>query len=1144
MLRAEAARAPDGVDRAEFGNNAVMAAAPDLFAEGGATGRALAAVDWAATSLGEPGDWPQGLRTVVGTVLRSRFSMWMGWGTDLVFFCNDAYRRATLGEKFPWALGRPTHEVWAEIWPDIEPRIARVMAGDATWDEDLLLFLERTGFREETYHTFSYSPIAGDDGGVAGLLCVVTEDTERVISGRRLATLRDLGADPTAVRSTDEVVGAALRSITGNALDLPFAAIYTVDDDGGATLAGAAGIPVDHPVVPGRVGPGGRLLGQPLPNAIDAMAIADLPEGLPTGGWDEPPLRAVAVPLPQPGHVRPAGVLLAGLNRYRPLDDGYRSFLGLVAGQVGAALASARTYEAERERAEQLAEIDRAKTAFFTNVSHELRTPLTLLLGPADDALADRSAPLPAVQRERIEVVARNGLRLLKLVNTLLDFSRLEAGRLQAQVEAVDLAALTAELASGFAAAVHRAGLAFEVVREATPPVLVDPEMWAKVVYNLLSNALKFTVTGTITVLVTTGDDGGARLEVSDTGVGIDPAEQHRLFERFYRAQAPSARTHEGSGIGLALVAELVALHGGRVWVRSTPGAGSTFGVDIPAAVGAHRPAPASPVAGGGPGAGTGADTLAGHLAEVARWGATSTPADDAAVDAPPDRARVLVIDDNADMRDYVARLLADDYAVSTAGDGESGLALARSTHPDLVISDVMMPGLDGVEVLAALRADPATAATPVMLLSARAGEEATVEGLEAGADDYLVKPFDARELRARVRANLHLARAARAAIAAAAEAAEREHRIADELQRSLLPAPSGAPDGLGVATYYRPGVAGTQVGGDWFDVIELGAGRAALVIGDVMGRGVRAAAVMGQLRAAVRAYARLDLPPADVLSLLDASVRELGDDQIVTCVCAVFDPADGSLLVANAGHPPPLLLEPGAPARSVGAGGPPLGAAASPPATTRLRLAPGAVLALYTDGLVEHRASDLASGIDRLAAALPAAVTAGAFAEAPARLVEAMLPEGPTDDVAVLLAVAAPSGAGATARVDLDPDVTAAARARRFVATLLAERGAAADLVDAAELVVSELVTNAVVHGRPPVALRLRLLQEPDASLVLEVADGAAVVPRPVQAGDDDEHGRGLQIVAALAERWGTRTSSDGKVVWCRLTGPVTAGR
>src|SRR4051794_9626855 len=207
-------------------------------------GRDLLAVDWDATPVGPPESWPKSLATVVRIVVASRFSMWMGWGPELTFFSNDAYRRDTLGKKYPWALGRPAREVWAEIWPDIGPRIDRVMqTGVASWEEALMLFLERSGYREETYHTFSYSPLTDDEGVISGMLCVVSEDTERVVAERRMATLRDLGTDPTAVRTEAEVVAAACRQLDGASQSLPFSLVYRFDEDRRAVLAGASGVP-------------------------------------------------------------------------------------------------------------------------------------------------------------------------------------------------------------------------------------------------------------------------------------------------------------------------------------------------------------------------------------------------------------------------------------------------------------------------------------------------------------------------------------------------------------------------------------------------------------------------------------------------------------------------------------------------------------------------------------------------------------------------------------------------------------------------------------------------------------------------------------------------------------------------------------
>jgi signal transduction histidine kinase len=418
-------------------------------------------------------------------------------------------------------------------------------------------------------------------------------------------------------------------------------------------------------------------------------------------------------------------------------------------------LASAN--EALRDVAAELKELDRVKTEFFSNVSHEFRTPLTLMLGPLEEVLTQPTGTLRPVDLQRIALAHSNALRLLKLVNSLLDFSRLQAGRTHARFAPVDLARATAELGGMFESAISRTDLRLVIdAPSLSEPLWLDREMWEKIVLNLVSNAFKFTHSGEIAVRVRDGA-AAAILEVADTGIGIPASELAHVFDRFHRVAGVTGRTYEGTGIGLALVRELVELHGGRVSVTSTEGVGTTFTVEIPKG---HAHLPAEAVVTDAGGAASDREARA-HVGDVERW--MRTGAEAVAPDGPRaaagTRPRVLVVDDNADLRDYIATLLSPDYEVSVAVDGIEGLAAARSQRPDLIVSDVMMPGLNGVELVRELRTDPEHASIPVILVSARAGEEAAIEGLDAGSDDYLIKPFSSLELLARVRTHVQLAR-------------------------------------------------------------------------------------------------------------------------------------------------------------------------------------------------------------------------------------------------------------------------------------------------------------------------------------------------------------------------------------------------
>ena len=704
-------------------------------------GERMRAFDWSSTPLGPVENWPQSLRSPVSMLLPSKAQIILFWGPEFVSLYNDAYR-PVFGTKHPQMLGQPGRVAWSEIWDSqLHELLAGVVrTGEAFNGRDLLFTLERYGFAEETYFDVSYDPVRDETGNVGGVYCIVTETTGRVIGERRLSLLKELAENNATARSVREACTLALQTIASRPQDIAFALAYQ-----------------------------GTELQASTPDAQAALSSAD------------------------PAFVRelqiPGGRLVVGLNRRRPFDEPYASFLELVAGQLATGITNAQAYEEERRRTEALAEIDRAKTAFFSNVSHEFRTPLTLLLAPVADLLHRER---PDEDRASLELIERNALRLQKLVNTLLDFSRIEAGRLHAHYEPLALGETTRDLASAFRATIEREGLRLDVACDPirAGDVYVDRDMWEKIVLNLLSNAFKHTFEGTISVRLTTEDEHVV-LTITDTGVGIPADQVDRIFDRFHRVPSARSRTHEGSGIGLSLVRELVRMHGGEVRVQSTLGRGTSFIVTIPRGH-AHLPPDAVVRDAVSANPHDRAGLSGSFVREASSWSDWEAPehAQGEPREATPlNGAQVLVADDNHDMRNYLSRLLTSAGArVTLSPDGQNALVRMRAARPDLVISDVMMPGIDGFGLLAEMRADEHLKSVPFIMLSARAGEESRVGGLAAGADDYLIKPFVARELIARVASQLRLARLSAAERRARAEADEARREISRVFEQAPVP--------------------------------------------------------------------------------------------------------------------------------------------------------------------------------------------------------------------------------------------------------------------------------------------------------------------------------------------------------------------
>ncbi|WP_426197274.1 ATP-binding protein [Massilia sp. DWR3-1-1] len=798
---------------------------------GGEMGTLIRAIDWSATALGPPQGWPQSLRTSVSLCLSSTFPILVAWGPDDIQIYNDAYR-PICGGLHPRSMGAPFKEIWASALPVVGDAFDSAHQGQGAYIRDQRMFLDRHGYLEEAFMTFSFSPIRDESGAVGGIFHPITETTSSVLNARRSQCLRDLNGAIADARVIDDVGRNLEAHYPAMALDLPFMLLYRFDADSGTLLLkGSAGLAGHPAMAPSSIAFDDAV----WPFASSALAraatvvtgLAGRLAGAACGPYEHVPDAALVLPISVAGQHDLYGFVVAGVSAARALDADYRNFYDLLGAALNTAVGNVIAYEKEQRRADELAQIDRAKTAFFSNVSHEFRTPLTLILGPLEDALRDQDEALGPLQRRRLDLTQRNALRLLKLVNSLLDFSRIEAGRVQASHAPLDLARLTLDLASVFESAMAKGGLAYHVeVAELGQPVWVDRDMWEKIVFNLLSNAFKFTLAGSVT-LTLARHEGMARLSVRDTGSGIAASELGRVFERFHRIEGSLGRTYEGTGIGLALIQELVRLHGGAIAVHSTPGQGSRFDVDIPFGH-AHLP-PERLLEAAGDSADAGRMGAA-FVEEALRWlpdapapapvsAAVPVPAGALAADLP----RILIADDNSDMRAYLATLLEPHAEVVVCADGEAAYARLQENDIDLLLSDVMMPRLDGFALLARIRADAVLQRLPVMLLSARAGEEAKIEGLQAGADDYMVKPFAANELLARVRRQIELGRERRLQ-----QQALRKH---EAYFRSLIdqaPVMLWTTDASGACTYlskqwydYTGRSAAQDLGFGWFENIH-----------------------------------------------------------------------------------------------------------------------------------------------------------------------------------------------------------------------------------------------------------------------------------------------------------------------------------
>jgi signal transduction histidine kinase len=468
----------------------------------------------------------------------------------------------------------------------------------------------------------------------------------------------------------------------------------------------------------------------------------------------------------------------------------------------------------------KLKELDAIKTQFFSNISHELRTPLTLVLAPLESMIKGEMGTLPVAQQSHMEIMYQNSLRLLKMINNLLDLAKIDAGKMKLVLDQVNLP----EFVKGIVASVSPLAEKKQIRLlfkngDQLPEVVCDKEKIERVLLNLIFNSLKFTEPGgAVTVrcgnarsIEIDGQGDRVVMSVSDTGIGFPKEYSTRIFERFSQVDASASRKHEGTGIGLALAKELVELHHGRIWADSEPGKGTVMTFTLPMdlklsdmeGTAEDRRAERRRARERRESEGRRAEDWTKALHTAAEYSATDILKEGVAVPAPAESEApehtVLLIEDNADMRSFIAFQLQDEFKLIQARDGIEGVGLATQHHPDIIISDVMMPGKDGYQVCREIKTDLHTKHIPVILLTAKAELSEKISGLEYGADDYLTKPFNAQELKAKIRSLVQLRRLERE-IQHRSEELERTLKMLQETQTQLVHSEKMAALGLLVA--------------------------------------------------------------------------------------------------------------------------------------------------------------------------------------------------------------------------------------------------------------------------------------------------------------------------------------------------------
>ena len=705
----------------------------DCLAGGGEMGALMRSLDWSTTLLGPVSRWPQSLRTAVSILLASRFPMLIHWGPELVQFYNDGFRPILGDLKHPGALGQPAYPWWAEIWDVLTPMFERVLAGEGTWYENQLILPNRNGYIEETYFTFSHSPIRDESGCVVGIFQAVTETTERVLDERRLRTLHDLGINTATAQVTQEACRIATETLSQNAADIPFALLYLLDESRRqAHLAGTAGLEPDTPASPRVIDlsaedkPGSWPLARVARTGQTAQVdnLAAQFGALPGGPWPESPFVALVLPVAQPGVTLPTGLLVVGISPRRALNDTYRRFLSLVAGQIATAVANTRALEMERKRAEALAELDRAKSQFLANMSHELRTPLNGILGYAQ--ILKKGKTITDQQKNGLNIIHQCGEHLLNLINDVLDISKIEARKMELYPKNFHFPEFLEAIAEICRIRAEQKGieLIYETLTPIPKAVRADEKRLRQVLINLLGNAVKFTEQGYITFKVGYHQEK-FRFQVEDTGIGIAKEKLEEIFLPFQQV-GEKIRETEGTGLGLTISRELAELMGGELKVESTLGKGSVFWLDL-------------------------------DLPEV-EWTDVAHISENNIIGFKGLKRKILVVDDKWANRSVLVNMLEPlGFEVLEATDGLDGLNKAHQFQPDIILLDLVMPVMDGFEATRRLRMMPELEGVVVIAISASVFDFDHQQSREVGCDGFLPKPVREADLLEKVRVHLGL---------------------------------------------------------------------------------------------------------------------------------------------------------------------------------------------------------------------------------------------------------------------------------------------------------------------------------------------------------------------------------------------------